>query len=168
MTDSYKFPIGTRVQTIVHTISNTGALVTGTVVGYGSRQRTLLVQTADWGTLAVEPSKATRAVDPDMLERANELGAEAGTALAGWVEIPDPAALVAAIDDGDPEVWDMYAAPLSGQWADEYMAHDLASDIGYRGEREDLEPYEDAYVTAHGDAWYAELERRARYQIAGE
>lgn len=102
---------------------------------------------------------------------AAKLGTEHGTNAGGWVDVTSDGAArrwVKGIEDGDPEVLDgLPGAPLSGEYADSYGMADLYRDLGVEkwDDSDDAElcrAYEDAY----DEAVHAEVERRARYQLA--
>lgn len=102
-------------------------------------------------------------------EAARKLGAEHGKAKGSWVLDGNSSSetaqrIVAMIDDGDPELWDMYAAPLSGEWADEPTPNDILEEIEYEGDDspESWDSIIRAYEEAHSLAWSDEVERTAR------
>lgn len=103
-------------------------------------------------------------------EAARKLGAEHGHAKGTWVLDGNSSAetaqkILAMIEDGDPALWDMYAAPLSGEWADEATPNDVLAEIEYEGpdSPESWDSIIDAYEQAHSSAWETEVERLARF-----
>ena len=100
-------------------------------------------------------------------EQAAEIaGAEAGRAAGTWVidgTTTEETArrILRGIDDGDPEILDMQPAPLSGEYAGESVS-ELSERFGI--------PLDDDFVatafeTAYSEAYWAEVERAARYQV---
>lgn len=103
--------------------------------------------------------------------RAAELGREHGTRASAGVSVDSESAArrwLTGITDGDPEVLDaLPGAPLSGEYADSYGTADLYRDLGIAAEDDSDDAglclaYEDAYHAAV----QAEVERRARFQLA--
>lgn len=74
------------------------------------------------------------------------------------------------IEDGDPEVLDMFNPPdLSGQWAGESINEllgDLIQHGGAEGYDED-DDIMDAWESAASDAFWAEIERVCRLHVEG-
>jgi hypothetical protein len=101
-------------------------------------------------------------------EAARELGTEHGRAAGSWIldgnsSRESAQRLLDMIEDGDPELWDSYASPLSGEWADGRTPDDILSEIDYP-ETRTPEEYDDiirAYEDAHSSAWESEVNRLA-------
>jgi hypothetical protein len=108
-------------------------------------------------------------------EEAAELGRCAGYAAATWVfdgnTAPETyARVLRGIEDGDPEILDAYRMPdLSGEYADDPTPATLAAMLELDPEDEDqaaeLEDCCDAYCDGASEAFWAEVERAARYQV---
>lgn len=103
---------------------------------------------------------------------ATKLGTQHGTNAGEWAtqNMSDDTARwwLKGIEDGDPEVLDtMPGAPLSGEFAGSYDMHALYRDleVSMWDDTDDGELCT-AYEDAHGAAVHAEIERRARHQLA--
>jgi len=78
-------------------------------------------------------------------------------------------AIVKGLDDGDHMVYDMFRTPaLSGEHDISYDAVDLAADLdlGLDPDSAAMTDATEAYVTAAGEAFWAEAERIARERVA--
>ena len=102
--------------------------------------------------------------------KARELGTEDGHAAGTWIFDGNttPATYVQWrkwLDDGDPEMWSHYRAPLSGEYADDMNPQRLmeALDAPSMGDEAEYRLCS-AYEQAHADAWSAEIERVVRLQ----
>lgn len=108
--------------------------------------------------------------------KAETLGAADGKAAASWVfngntTRAEYEQFLKGYEVVDPKVMDAYAAPsLSGEWADGYSMQDLARDLGIYGAdaegSEYLDSLADVWNEAARGAFWAELERIAREQLA--
>lgn len=87
-------------------------------------------------------------------------GRERGHAVATWVEIDssNAAFILAGYEAGDPEVMDIQAEPLSGEWAGESLAELELGDVS----DEDLADYENGYA----EGFWAEIVRVCLYHLA--
>jgi hypothetical protein len=111
-----------------------------------------------------------------IIEQARKDGAEAGKAAATWYfdtgrcSTEDYRKALKGIEDIDPEMMDtLPSSPLSGEYADGPTPHTLARQYGIdeETESEDLNNVCDAYQEAYEQAAQDEVERAARYQLAG-
>jgi len=111
---------------------------------------------------------------------ADELGREHGHAAGTWIidETSTERAerILQGIADGDPEIMDMMGAPLSGEWAGSSIPElvdasglDWAElDSEEMRDRNDVDTWCDAYEAGYADAFWAEVERAARYMVGTE
>lgn len=119
------------------------------------------------------------ATEREIFERAEALGREHGHAAATWVfdgnaERETYERVGRMINDGDPEVYDLYRSPLSGEYADDMTPSRLLEEIGAgafnldrEADRPDFESEVcDVYEAAHSDAFWEEVERAIHYQLA--
>jgi hypothetical protein len=103
-----------------------------------------------------------------VIEQAAERGKDAGLAKASWVFDGNTSQetyerFLEGFEDGDPEIMDSYAvSPLSGEWAGESIP-ELLGDLINEGEEDDIQDILDAYEQAFDEAYWAELERVARF-----
>lgn len=125
-------------------------------------------------------SKITTEEWAKVLADVTKTGAEDGKAAATWVFDGNTTeetwtAWRTMRNDGDPEVWDHYAAPLSGEWADGLTPRAILED--YDVELDDVsEEVRDemsdemcaAYEQAHSDAWGDEIDRAIAEHLEGE
>lgn len=110
------------------------------------------------------------------IEAAGKMGAEDGRAAATWVfdgNTTDETYQTWArmLADGDPEMWDHYASPLSGEYADGLTPRSLVESLDLDNDSltdEERTELCDAYEDAHRDAWHDEVERVAGYQAETE
>ncbi len=115
-----------------------------------------------------------------LTEQAAKIGTEHGRNAASYVfdgNTTDDTyrAVLAGIDDGDPQVMDAYRTPgLSGEYGDDYSERDLISDLTSdecRDQGHDASDHEDwddaasAYSDAASEAFWAEIERIARDHV---
>lgn len=100
---------------------------------------------------------------------ATKLGTDHGKAVASWVFDGNTSAETYAkwremLDEGDPDVYDAYRSPLSGEYADDMTPQRLLSDIGVT----DADDWQEdalcrAYEEAHLEAWSLEVGRIVTY-----
>jgi len=126
------------------------------------------------------------------IDRAAGIGRQHGKNAAGWVfdgNTTDETyrAVLAGIDAGDPQVMDAYNPPnLSGEYSDDYSESQLLADVGFSecaecghipgnladvcecclGDAETVSGIADAYNDAASAAFWAEVERTARYHLS--
>jgi hypothetical protein len=114
--------------------------------------------------------------------KAAEIGREYGTNAASWffdgnTATEHYATTLVAIEEGDPQVYDLLPAPdLSGEGADGYTMRQLAEDCDVSEEEaedsaaNDLITVDtllaDAYEAAFSEAVEAEIVRVCQYQLA--
>lgn len=94
------------------------------------------------------------------LDKATEAGSEYGHAAATWVEInstDDARQLLSMYEDGDPAVYELEPAPLSGEWAGESIA-DLSERFGVDLSVDD---FAEAFEVAYSQAFWLEVQRAA-------
>ena len=111
----------------------------------------------------------------DHLSAVEKLGKADGAAAASWVfsgntDRQTYAQWAQWLANDDDELWEHYAPPLSGEWADELTPRDLVTNLGLALDvihDSDENQICDAYETAHRDAWLAEITRAVRYQVEG-
>ena len=104
----------------------------------------------------------------DALEQeAHDLGVSDGASAAGWyfdgnTTIETYRRVVAQFDEGDPELYDTFPSPLSGEWADGTLPGDVCERLGVSLDDDAaddlLRMYEDGYGVAFADT----VERDAR------
>ena len=115
----------------------------------------------------------------DSIKLAEQYGTDAGKAAASWVFDGNTSEatyrrFLQVSEDGDPAIDEFAPASgwLSGEWADTTLPQDIAEMCQLeRDEDGEVNEYEwdacmDAYETAADEAYWAELERIARYQTA--
>lgn len=96
-----------------------------------------------------------------------EMGAEAGKSAGSWIidgntSVETCAAILAGLEDGDPQVMDMMPAPLSGEMAGESIPEIFGLAVGEDWPTDgELAEYEDAYSLAFWDT----VEAACRYQV---
>jgi len=95
-------------------------------------------------------------------------GAEAGKNAGSWVidgTTTEETArrILRGLDDGDPEILDMQPAPLSGEYAGESIP-ELSEQYGIPLDDDEVAT---VFETAFSEAYWAEVERAARYQVEG-
>ncbi len=101
-------------------------------------------------------------------EQYAEEGKDAGHAAGTWVfdgNTPDEAyaRILKGIEDCDPEVMDMQPSPLSGEWAGDPTPDSLGKEWGLEGDT--LSEACDIFEQAYSEAFWAEVERVATYQV---
>lgn len=103
----------------------------------------------------------------NLIHSAEELGKEGGKANAGWT-IPGNAdrsvyeKTARLMREGDPQLWDAYSNPLSGEFSDgidEDRLFFLLEADPFKLTDEEREEICQTYEQAHSSAWYEELER---------
>jgi hypothetical protein len=115
----------------------------------------------------------------ECLEAARKLGAEHGQNAASWSfdgNTPHETYVVAlrGIREGDPAVLDRFNAPpgIGSEYAIESLYYDL--DLAYPPDRptpaeaSEIAQITEAFEQAEQDAFWAEVERAARYQVEGD
>jgi hypothetical protein len=111
----------------------------------------------------------------EALEAAKKIGAEHGKAGASWTFDGNTTQetyryAVKGLDDGDPAVYDQLGGN-EPQFGDKYSERQLCDDIGVDYDLTDtteVDQIADAYLDAAKDAYWAEIERVARYQVSQE
>jgi hypothetical protein len=108
----------------------------------------------------------------DKFSKAGELGTEHGkhaasSAFDGNTGPDFYRWALKGIEDGDPAVLESFREPsLSGEYMDGYSEQDLLSELEAEGETPDTQDeLADEYLQAARDAFWAEVERAARYQV---
>ena len=109
--------------------------------------------------------------DEQREQLAMELGSDAGHAKATWAFDGNTSEstykkVLEWYDDGDPELYDHLHGPdLSGQWADDFTLLDLADSLGL-DDSEDVSYYADIWEMAASEAYWDEIIRVCKYQLA--
>jgi hypothetical protein len=116
---------------------------------------------------------AIGAYEDERVNRAAELGREAGLAAASWAfdgNTTDETyrRVLEGLDEGDPAVYDLFRLPnLSGEFADDPTPQTLADELEvgdlYRAGAIDMDEECTAWEVAASDAFWQEVERVARY-----
>ena len=151
----------------------------GTVISWDPAQGQLHIRWDSGSTLSMLPGDGdqvrlldrangqdgTEPEDP-LVNRAGELGREAGRAAATWVfdgSTPEEAyqRVLRGIDEGDPAVLDAIEPPAIGPAAG-YDEDDLARDLGIKPEDRALPRTVSAYADAFTGGFWQETERAAR------
>lgn len=110
----------------------------------------------------------------DAIAAARKIGEQNGKNAASWVfdgntSIETYQTVLSGINEGDPQVYDMFREPdLSGEYADDYSIQTLGDDIGIDLNltiTEDIDKIGDAYTEAARIAFWDEIERIARLQL---
>lgn len=104
------------------------------------------------------------------------MGANDGKAAGTWIFDGDTTeetwrAARKMVDEGDPALWDEYASPLSGEWADGLTPDALMDELGIVARTASSEERDElctAYETAHSDAWSDEVGRAVAAHFADE
>ena len=106
-----------------------------------------------------------------LMAAARKDGKAAGLAAASWCFDGNTSDetyqwFLAGWEAGDPEVLDQFNVPnLSGEWADAPTPHSLAEDYGMDDDDERLDSVCTQWENAAADAFWAELERVARFHV---
>lgn len=123
--------------------------------------------------VAVDPERESAELDyASRMREATKLGHEMALNAAAWCIDGNTSRetcerIVKGLEDGDPAVYDMFNEPnLSGEFADSYVRHDLARDLGTTYDDGDLDDYEAAWCEAASATFWSEIERIARGQLA--
>ena len=107
----------------------------------------------------------------EMLAAARRDGKSAGIAAASWCfdgNTTDETYryFLEGYEAGDPAVLDRFNVPnLSGEWADSPTPASLADDYGIEADDERLDSVCTEWENAASDAFWAELQRVAKYHV---
>jgi hypothetical protein len=123
-----------------------------------------------------EPITAIEAEMPqsEAIEKARKIGEQNGKNAASWVfdgntPIETYQTVLSGINEGDPQVYDMYAEPnFSGEYGDSYSERDLADEIGIdylAVTTREMDEIAKHYLDAAQWAFWHEIERVARLQL---
>lgn len=101
------------------------------------------------------------------LKEAHEQGSQRGYNAATWVfdgntDASYYAKVLQMFEDGDPEVYDLEPAWLSGEWAGESIPELFDLETGEEVDEMVLETYE----TSASEAFWSEVQRVARLQVS--
>lgn len=110
----------------------------------------------------------------DAIAYSRAIGERNGKNAASWVfdgntSIETYQTVLSGINEGDPQVYDMFREPtFSGEYADDYSIHDLADEVGINYNAtltDDMDKLGDEYLDAARTAFWDEIERVARLQL---
>ena len=102
------------------------------------------------------------------------IGERNGKNAAGWVfdgntSIETYQTVLSGINEGDPQVYDMFREPtFSGEYGNDYSIRDLADEIGIDYDSthtDDIDQIGEEYLDAARIAFWDEIERVARLQL---